>query len=137
MVSQSNPAGAGPLDGPVRPGSEARQYPACKGTNCGCTDGRSHSRECEAEHDIAINGPGRCSVPMWMMHGLPAGTCDRPAYGMRAPCATFWNYAANEQQRTDGRYNGHVPHLACHAHGGPGPNADWIAEVRAGWKKRQ
>ena len=23
----------------------------CKGTNCGATDGRSHSRECHAEHE--------------------------------------------------------------------------------------
>jgi hypothetical protein len=23
----------------------------CKGTNCGCTDGVSHSAECRAEHD--------------------------------------------------------------------------------------
>lgn len=99
-------------------GSGVRQYAACKGTNCGCTDGRSHSRECEAEHDIAINGPGRCSVPMWW-GGLPSGRCDKPAFGMRPPGATFWNYAANEQQRLDGRYNGYVPHLACPAHGGP------------------
>lgn len=28
---------------------------ACKGTNCGCTDGRSHSDECRAEHDAVVN----------------------------------------------------------------------------------
>lgn len=27
------------------------KYPACKGTNCGCTDGVSHSPECIAEHN--------------------------------------------------------------------------------------
>lgn len=32
-------------------------YPACKGTNCGCTDGRSHSEECVAEHDAAAAMP--------------------------------------------------------------------------------
>ena len=32
------------------------QLPACKGMNCGCTDGRSHSLECQAEHAAAIAG---------------------------------------------------------------------------------
>ena len=27
-----------------------RMHPACKGTNCDCTDGYSHSPECRAEH---------------------------------------------------------------------------------------
>lgn len=31
------------------------QYPACKGTDCGCTDGRSHSPECFAEHEATVN----------------------------------------------------------------------------------
>lgn len=31
-------------------------YPPCKGMNCGATDGRSHSPECEAEHAAAIAG---------------------------------------------------------------------------------
>ena len=99
-------------------------YPACKGTNCGCTDGRSHSHECEQEYDDAFNGVlGLCSVPMWV-NGCPAGTCDCKAYGERPKGARFWNYAANEEQRLDGRYNGYVPGLACPAHGGPkAPNA--------------
>ena len=29
---------------------------ACKGMNCGCTDGVSHSLECQAEHSAAIAG---------------------------------------------------------------------------------
>ena len=29
---------------------------ACKGMNCGATDGRSHSLECHAEHAAAIAG---------------------------------------------------------------------------------
>lgn len=37
--------------------AEARSYPACKGKNCGCTDGRSHSPECRAEHDAATALP--------------------------------------------------------------------------------
>lgn len=28
-------------------------YPACKGANCGCTDGKGHSTECYAEHNKA------------------------------------------------------------------------------------
>lgn len=31
------------------------KYPACKGTNCGCTDGFSHSPECRAEYDALFN----------------------------------------------------------------------------------
>jgi hypothetical protein len=31
--------------------TENEKYPPCKGTNCGCTDGRSHSAECVAEHE--------------------------------------------------------------------------------------
>jgi hypothetical protein len=31
-------------------------YPPCKGRNCGCTDGLSHSRECELEHNAAYLG---------------------------------------------------------------------------------
>lgn len=29
------------------------RYPACKGKNCGCTDGMSHSKECIAEYAAA------------------------------------------------------------------------------------
>ena len=99
-------------------------YPACKGTNCGCTDGRSHSTECKQEYADAFNGVlGRCSVPM-LANGCPAGTCDCKAYGERPKGESFWNYAANEEQRLDGRYNGYVPGLACPTHGGPkAPNA--------------
>lgn len=35
---------------------ETKTYPPCKGTNCGCTDGRSHSPECVAEY-LALLGP--------------------------------------------------------------------------------
>ena len=30
--------------------------PPCKGTNCGCTDGVSHSSECLAQHVAVITG---------------------------------------------------------------------------------
>lgn len=102
-------------------GSEqtTRAYPACKGINCGCTDGRSHSAACQQEHEDAITGVvGRCSVPMWM-NGLPSGSCGKTAYGRRPDESTFWNHAAGEEQRLDGRYAGYVPDLACPAHGGP------------------
>jgi hypothetical protein len=72
-----------------------------------------------SKHHQELNehGEGKCSVPMWCGGG-PAGFCDRPAFGERPPCREFWN--GNTMQRTDGRYDGYVPGLACPAHGGPG-----------------
>ena len=97
----------------------AGQYPACKGRNCGCTDGFSHSPECQQEHQDAIDGVlGRCSVPMWT-NGCPAGTCDRKAYGERPPSRMWMNYSAGRMMREDLRYDGYVPGLACPSHGGP------------------
>jgi hypothetical protein len=32
-------------------------FPPCKGTNCGCTDGRSHSAECIAEYEKCTKLP--------------------------------------------------------------------------------
>jgi hypothetical protein len=93
-------------------------YPSCKGTNCGATDGISHSPECHAEHDAAISGHGKCSVPMWS-GGCPAGTCDRPAYGVRPPSRMWMNYGAGRMMREDLKYDGYVPGLACEVHGGP------------------
>ena len=95
------------------------QYPICQGKNCGCTDGVSHSLECQEEHDDAIAGVmGRCSVPMWAA-GIPAGTCDRKAYGERPPSRLWMNYAAGRMMREDLRFDGYVPGLACPDHGGP------------------
>jgi hypothetical protein len=38
--------------GLLREGGEAvSELQRCEGTNCGCTDGISHSAECRAEHD--------------------------------------------------------------------------------------
>lgn len=34
-----------------------KTYPTCKGTNCGCSDGASHSLECVSEHDEATKLP--------------------------------------------------------------------------------
>jgi hypothetical protein len=69
-------------------------------------------------HHELTDGVGKCSVPMWSM-GCPAGFCDKPAYGNRPHCETFYNYAAGEMQRYDHKYNGYVPGLACEGHGGP------------------
>lgn len=63
-------------------------------------------------------GEGLCSVPMWM-NGIPAGFCDRPAYGNRPNGSTWRNAYTGEEMRHDGRYNGYVPGLACECHGGP------------------
>jgi len=41
---------------PAAPVQEPVTYPPCKGMNCGCTDGVSHSAECQAEHAAAIAG---------------------------------------------------------------------------------
>lgn len=69
-------------------------------------------------HQELTDGVGKCSVPMWMM-GAPAGFCDEPAYGPPVPGKEFRNGWTGEMQRTDGRYNGYVPGLACVGHGGP------------------
>jgi hypothetical protein len=76
---------------------------------------------CASQHhrELDADGIGKCSVPMWCYPGVPAGFCDEPAYGERPPGETWMNYAANERMRTDGRYNGYVPALACVNHGGP------------------
>jgi len=92
----------------------------CKGKNCGCTDGVSHSDECRKQHEDASNGViGQCSVPMWLA-GCPAGSCQEEAYGTRPPGKMFRNYSQGGRlQREDGLYDGYVPGLACPAHGGP------------------
>lgn len=70
-------------------------------------------------HNLGPDGSGKCSVPMWV-NGVPAGFCDKTAYGKPLPCRTFRDGWTGEVKRMDGRYNGHVPGLACPAHGGPG-----------------
>jgi hypothetical protein len=53
------------------------------------------------------------------MGGLPAGFCDRPAFGERPPGEEWRDAYTGEMKRHDCRYNGYVPGLACRAHGGP------------------
>jgi|FLOH01.1.fsa_nt_gi hypothetical protein len=74
--------------------------------------------QCSEKHiKLEETGEGKCSVPMWM-NGLPAGFCDEPAYGRPEPCKTV-KCRDGKSFRMDGRYDGYVPGLACHAHGGP------------------
>lgn len=51
----ASPLGSASSEG-LGAGAGARSYPACKGRNCGCTDGVSHSPECQQEHEDAIAG---------------------------------------------------------------------------------
>lgn len=75
--------------------------------------------QCSEHHKtLDEQGEGKCSVPMWCM-GVPAGFCDRPAYGERPPGQTYYSYGAGREMRLDGRYAGYVPGLACSIHGGP------------------
>ena len=62
--------------------------------------------------------PGKCSVPMWS-NGIPAGFCNKPAYGKRPPCDEWRDAYTGELRRHDGKFNGYVPDLACPDHGGP------------------
>lgn len=82
---------------------------------------------CE-HHRTLTNGEGKCSVPMWC-NGLPAGFCDRPAYGNYIPGESYFSYATNQQQRIDGKYSGYVPALACPIHGGPDAPVTALREV--------
>jgi hypothetical protein len=68
--------------------------------------------------ELNADGIGKCSVPMWMC-GSPCGFCDEDAYGIPPRSSRIFNYGIMEQQRTDGRYDGYVPALACPGHGGP------------------
>ena len=75
--------------------------------------------QCSKTHfELNENGEGKCSVPMWRYPGVPAGFCDKVAYGEPLPYKTFRD-RFGKIQRFDGGYCGHVPGLACAAHGGP------------------
>jgi hypothetical protein len=69
--------------------------------------------------ELLDEGIGKCSVPMFMYPGIPAGFCEKPAYGIPPPSSRHMNYFTNRMQRDDNRYDGYVPGLACVAHGGP------------------
>ncbi len=71
----------------------------------------------EGHMKLDSRGVGSCSVPMWC-NGIPAGFCNEPAFGEPVPCKTYRD-ASGRLRRTDGRYDGYVPYLACPRHGGP------------------
>lgn len=68
-------------------------------------------------HKELTDGKGKCSVPMWM-GGMPAGFCDRDAFGKYVDGERFRD-GQGELRRWDGKYAGYVPALACPRHGGP------------------
>ena len=68
--------------------------------------------------EVNENGIGKCSVPMWSM-GLPAGFCDKDAYGERSDCKIYRNAWTGDEFRADNKFAGYVPFLACPGHGGP------------------
>lgn len=72
-----------------------------------------------SKHHKELNedGIGKCSVPMWCQ-GMPAGFCDKEAYGEREKCKEWFNHAQQEWMREDGKYNGYIVGLACPCHGG-------------------
>ena len=73
---------------------------------------------CSKHHkELDENGVGKCSVPMWS-GGVPAGFCDKPAYGKPSKCEMLRD-TRGKLIRIDGKYAGYVPFLACPEHGGP------------------
>lgn len=71
-------------------------------------------------HEELTDGKGKCSVPMWS-DGMPAGFCDKDAYGKQLPYRRYRDGRTGEIFRADGGFTGHVPALACPGHGGPKP----------------
>lgn len=73
-------------------------------------------------HHELTNGLGKCSVPMWM-GGCPAGFCDEQAFGKYVDGERYPHAPHIRQEmrgrRTDNKFDGHVPGLACPMHGGP------------------
>jgi len=69
-------------------------------------------------HKTLTEGKGKCSVPMWV-NGLPAGFCDRDAFGFRPECRGWRHPHPGDLIRDDGKYSGHISGLACIGHGGP------------------
>lgn len=55
---------------------EPRTYPACKGKNCGCTDGISHSAECLEEH-ARVSSPKCPPMAIIVDHRPPVGSLWR------------------------------------------------------------
>ncbi len=69
-------------------------------------------------HRELTNGVGKCSAPMFS-GGCPHGFCDDRAYGERPESPMIYSAAHQRMVRTDNKYDGYVPGLACPGHGGP------------------
>ncbi|SDF84176.1 hypothetical protein SAMN05660686_02499 [Thalassobaculum litoreum DSM 18839] len=68
-------------------------------------------------HYELTDGVGKCSVPMWQF-GMEC-FCDKPAFGERPEVPMFRDGYTGRMFRSDFKYDGYVPGLACPAHGGP------------------
>ena len=93
--------------------------------------GCAHLGDCPICHGTGlVTEPlGKCSVPMYWGWGGPAGCCGKPAFGER-PEGVYVRVSAwtGRIGRTDGRYAGIVPGLACVKHGGPYPAASTLPQ---------
>lgn len=84
---------------------------------------------CSKHHkELDENGEGKCSVPMWL-DGVPAGFCDKTAYGKPLPYESFRD-ELGKTRRKDGGYCGYVPFLACPTHGGPEHNQKGVGMLQ-------
>jgi len=84
---------------------------------------------CTTHHKELKNGVGKCSVPMWSGYGMPAGFCDKDAYG---PMDKQWH---REREWVTGGYVTSASFLACPIHGGPKAKNPALGSVeRADWK---
>jgi len=69
-------------------------------------------------HHELTDGKGKCSVPMWR-NNFPDGFCDNDAFGKPTTSPKIWNAQRGRYERTDFKYDGYVPGLACPMHAGP------------------
>ena len=86
--------------------------------------GCAHLADCPICHGtgVVVEPVGECSVPLYWGWGAPAGPCGKPAYGERPESVyVLGNWWDGKLCRTDWRYAGIVPGLACLEHGGPAP----------------
>lgn len=66
--------------------------------------------------ELDEHGVGKCSVPMWWGYGMPAGFCDKPAYGNQLETCRYRDINGNLHRAGDRPI---TFSLACPAHGGP------------------
>ena len=61
---------------------------------------------------------GKCSVPMWLYPGIPAGTCGKDAYGEQPKKSDYSDFEWHRRRYDKLPW---APDYACPAHGGPKP----------------